>query len=64
MKVTNKKDNDEEYKEENYQDINSNESVINKTEEEESLIELFMSINLPFKVLNDVIGTISPRGKI
>ena len=33
MKVTNNEDNDGEYKDENSQTINSNESVINKTEE-------------------------------
>ena len=35
MKVTNNEDIDDEYKDENSQALNSNESVINKTEEEE-----------------------------
>ena len=37
--------------------------IINKTEEEEALIERLKSMNLPLKVVNDLIGTISSFGK-
>ena len=59
MKVTNNKYNDDKYKDDNYQYLKSNVSIINKTEEEEALIERLISINLPLKVLNYVIGNIS-----
>ena len=63
MKAINNKDNDDEYKYDNSQNHNINESFINKTEEEETLIEIFMPMNLPRKVVNYVIGTISSFGK-
>ena len=62
-KVNNNEDNDGEYKDDNFQALNSNESVINKTEEEEALIEILASMNYPTKVVNYVLGTISSCGK-
>ena len=59
MKVINNKDIDNEYKYENLEDHNSNESVINKTKEEEAFIKMLMSMNFPLKVVNSVIGNIS-----
>ena len=59
LKTMNNKDIDDKYKDEHSQYQNSNESVINKTKEEESLIECLMLMNLPSKVVNDVIGNIS-----
>ena len=63
MKVSNNKYIDDEYKYENSQDHNSNESVIDKTEEEEALIERLMSTNSPLEDVNYVIGNISSCGK-
>ena len=48
-----------EYKDENSQALNSNESLINKTVSEEELTGRFMSIFLSINVVNYVIGTIS-----
>ena len=47
MKVTNSKDIEDEYKEDNLQALNSNEIFINNTEGEEVLIEHLMSMNFP-----------------
>ena len=47
MKVTNSKDIEDEYKEDNLQALNSNEIFINNTEDEELLIEHLMSMNFP-----------------
>ena len=54
---------DDEYKEDNVESPKSDESVINKTEAEESLTALLVSIYLPIKVIKHVIGTISPCKK-
>ena len=62
MKVNNNEDNDDKYKYDNSQALNSNESVIKKTEEEEALIKRLISMNFPLKVVNSVIGTISSCG--
>ena len=63
LKVTNNKNIDEKQKDDNLQALNSNDSVINKTEEEKALIELLMSTNFPLKDVNHVIGTISSCSK-
>ena len=63
MKVTNNKDIDDEYKDDNSQALNSNESVINKIEEEEALIERLVSINFPLEVVNYMIVHIISCGK-
>ena len=59
LKVNNNDDNDDEYKDENSAALKNDESVINKTEEEEALIERLMSMDFPLKFLSYVIGTIS-----
>ena len=62
-KAINNKNIDDEYKYYNSQDHNSNESVNNKNKEEEALMERFMSMHFPLKVVNYVIGTITSCGK-
>ena len=65
LKAINNKNIDDKYTYDNSQDNNSNESVINKTKEEEDLMDRLMSMNFPRKVINDVIGTInSCRGEM
>ena len=59
LKINSNGDDDDEYKDEYSAALKNDESVINKTEDEESLIERLMSTNLPLKVVNCVIGTIS-----
>ena len=46
----------------NLQYHNSNESVINKTKEEEAFIERLISMNFPRKVIHCVIGNITSCG--
>ena len=50
LNVKKDKDNDEEYKDENSEAQKSDEGLINKTEEEEALIDHLMSMNFPIKV--------------
>ena len=50
---------DDEYKDDNLQALNTNDSVINKTEAEEALVNRLMSINFSINVANYVIGYIS-----
>ena len=50
---------DDKYKEENWQHLDSNESVINKTKEEEELIKQLMSMDCPHKSIHYEIGTIT-----
>ena len=52
-------DKDNEYKYYTSQDLNSSESVINKTESEEALNDHLMTVNSSIKVVNNVIGNIS-----
>ena len=59
----NNKNSDDKYKEENLQHQHDNESVINKTKEEEASIKLLMSMNFQQKVINYVIGTVTSCGK-
>ena len=63
MKAINNKNINDEYKYDISQYHNINKSVINKTKEEKALIEWFMSINFPLKVIIFVIGTITSYGK-
>ena len=49
MKLTNNEYIDDGYKDDNSQALNSNESVINKTEEEEEFIERLMPKNFFLK---------------
>ena len=58
LKVNNNEDKDDEYKDENSADLKNDESVINKTEEEEALIERLMSMNFQLKVVNYVMVAI------
>ena len=53
----------DEYKEDNFQHQHGNESVINKTKEEEELIRRLMSMNFQQKVIQYVIGTVTSCGK-
>ena len=59
LKVKNDEDKDDEYKDDNSQSHKSDESVINKSEEEESLTDLFISMNFPIKFINCMLVTIS-----
>ena len=63
MKVINNKDIDDEYKYNNSHDHNSNVSLIKINKEEEELVEIFMSMDLPRKVVNHMIVTIRSCGK-
>ena len=63
LKSMNDKNSDDKYKEGNLQHQHGNESVINKTKEEESLIKRFMSMNFQKKVIQYVVGTVTSRGK-
>ena len=56
--------NKDEYKDDKYKEDNSeypkiDESVINKTEAEESLTDWLMSMNFPIKIIQCAIGNIS-----
>ena len=55
---------DDEYKDDNSQALNSNKIVINKTEAEEALNDILMSINFSINVVNYVIGTTNSHKKI
>ena len=59
LNVKKDEDKDDEYKDVNSQGLKSDESVINKTEEEEALTDCLMSTNVPIKVVNYVIENIS-----
>ena len=63
MKAINNKDIDDDQKDDNSQYHNINESFINKTKEEETLMEWLTLINFPRKVINYVIGTIHSCGE-
>ena len=63
LKATNNKNIDEEYKYDNLQHQQSNETVINKTKEEEALIKRLISMNTQRKFIHYVIGTITSCGK-
>ena len=54
LKYINNKDIDYKCKYDNSLNHNSNESIINKTKEEESLIEILVSMNFRLKILNYV----------
>ena len=62
LKSMNNKNSDDEYKEENSQHQHGNESVINKTKQEEAFIKRLMSMNFQQKVIHYVIGTVTSCG--
>ena len=59
LNVKKNEDKDDEYKDDNSQSLKSDESLINKNEEEELFTYRLMLVNFPIKVINYVIGTIS-----
>ena len=62
IREINNKNIDGKYKEDNLQHHDSNESVINKTKEEEAFIKQLMSMNFSREVIHYLIGTIISFG--